>query len=441
MTAGRSPASGAGAPLSEIADPGLAAEGRARIEWADGQMPVLRSIRERFARERPLEGVRAAACLHVTSETANLVRALIAGGASAALCASNPLSTQDEVAAALVAEHGAEVHARRGEDPDAYARHVATLVTGGPQITLDDGADLLTVLHAGRPDLLEGMIGGTEETTTGLLRLRALEAEGRLACPVIAVNEARTERLFNDHYGTGQSTLDGILRATNLLLAGRTFVVLGYGWTGRGIALRARGAGAQVIVCEIEPMHALEARMEGFEVMPALVAAERGDIFVTVTGSRAVLSTAHFARMKDGAVLANAGHFDIEIDLAALRAAAVGPGGVRDVLPLVTSHDLGDGRRLNLLASGRVVNLAAGQGHPAAVMDMSFANQALAVEHLVGHGARLAPGVHPVPDAVDREVARLKLESLGVEIDVPTEGQEDYGRGWGRSRMPRHDDA
>jgi adenosylhomocysteinase len=417
---------------SEIADPGLAPEGRARIEWADGQMPVLRSIRERFARERPLEGVRVAACLHVTAETANLVRALIAGGASAALCASNPLSTQDEVAAALVADHGAEVRARRGEDPDAYARHVATLVTSAPQITLDDGADLLTVLHAGRPDLLDGMIGGTEETTTGLLRLRALEAEGRLACPVIAVNEARTERLFNDHYGTGQSTLDGILRATNLLLAGRTFVVLGYGWTGKGIALRARGAGAQVIVCEIDPMRALEARMEGFEVMPALVAAERGDVFVTVTGSRAVLAAEHFARMKDGAVLANAGHFDIEIDLLALRDAASGPDGVREVLPLVTSYDLGDGRRLNLLASGRVVNLAAGQGHPAAVMDMSFANQALAVEHLVGRAGDLGPGVHPVPDAVDREVARLKLESLGVEIDVPTEGQERYSRGWGR---------
>jgi adenosylhomocysteinase len=348
------------------------------------------------------------------------------------LCASNPLSTQDEVAAALVAEHGAEVHARRGEDADAYARHVATLVTGAPQITLDDGADLLTVLHAGRPDLLDDMIGGTEETTTGLLRLRALESEGRLACPVIAVNEARTERLFNDHYGTGQSALDGILRATNLLLAGRTFVVLGYGWTGKGIALRARGAGAQVIVCEIDPMRALEARMEGFEVMPAVVAAERGDVFVTVTGSRDVLTTEHFARMKDGAVLANAGHFDIEIDLPALRAAAVGPGGVREVLPLVTSFDLGDGRRLNLLASGRVVNLAAGQGHPAAVMDMSFANQALAVEHLVGHGRSLGAGVHPVPDAVDREVARLKLASLGVRIDVPTETQEDYWRGWGR---------
>ncbi|MBA2512717.1 MAG: adenosylhomocysteinase [Solirubrobacterales bacterium] len=418
---------------NEVSDPGLAAAGQARIEWADGQMPVLRSIRDRFARERPLEGVRVAACLHVTAETANLIRALIAGGASAALCASNPLSTQDDVAAALVTGYRAEVHAVRGEDADAFARHVLTLLAGRPQVTLDDGADLLTALHLGvggaDADGLEAMIGGTEETTTGLLRLRALDDEGRLACPVIAVNEARTERLFNDHYGTGQSALDGILRATNLLLAGRTFVVVGYGWTGKGIALRARGAGAQVIVCEIDPMRALEARMEGFQVMPATAAAEQGDVFVTVTGSRDVLTTAHFERMKDGAVLANAGHFDIEIDLAALRAVAVAPP--REVLPLVESYDLG-GRRLNLLASGRVVNLAAGQGHPAAVMDMSFANQALAVEHLVRRAGELPAGVHPVPDSVDREVARLKLESLGVLIDSPTEHQQLYGQGWGR---------
>jgi adenosylhomocysteinase len=294
-------------------------------------------------------------------------------------------------------------------------------------VTLDDGADLLTVLHSARPNLLDGFVGGTEETTTGLLRLRALEAEGRLACPVIAVNEARTERLFNDHYGTGQSTLDGILRATNLLLAGKTIVVFGYGWTGKGVALRARGAGAQVIVCEVDPMAALEARMEGFEVMPALAAAERGDVFVTVTGNRDVLSREHFERMKDGALLANAGHFDVEIDLGALRATAVAEP--REVLPLVTQFDIG-GRRLNLLASGRVVNLAAGQGHPAAVMDMSFANQVLAVEHLVAHGAQLGPGVHPVPEAVDREVARLKLASLGVEIDALSDDQEAYLRGW-----------
>ena len=389
-------------------------------------MPVLRSIRERLAGERPLAGLRVGACLHVTAETACLVRALVAGGADVALAAANPLTTQDEVVAALTAD-GCAAHGRRGEDADAYAAGVVAVVDGAPQVTLDDGADLLTILHAARPELLDGFVGGTEETTTGLVRLRALEAEGRLACPVIAVNEARTERLFNDHFGTGQSTLDGILRATNLLLAGKPLVVLGYGWTGKGVALRARGAGAQVIVCEVDPMRALEARMEGFEVMPACSAAERGDVFVTVTGNRDVLSRAHFERMKDGALLANAGHFDVEIDLAALRAAAVGEP--REVLPLVTQFDVG-GRRLNLIASGRVVNLAAGQGHPAAVMDMSFANQVLAVEHLVAHGEQLGAGVHPVPEAVDREVARLKLASLGVEIDRLSEAQAAYLRGW-----------
>jgi adenosylhomocysteinase len=401
------------------------AAGLARIEWADAQMPVLRSIRERFASERPLAGVRVAACLHITAETANLVRTLVAGGAEAALTAANPLSTQDDVVAALGGD--ADVRGRRGEDVEAYVANVLALVEGRPQITLDDGADLLSVIHDRHPDRLPDMLGGTEETTTGLLRLRALEAEGRLGCPVLAVNEASTERLFNDHYGTGQSTLDGILRATNLLVAGKTFVVLGYGWTGKGIALRARGAGAQVIICEVDPMRALEARMEGFEVMPAVVAAERGDVFVTVTGSRGVLGARHFERMKDGAVLANAGHFDIEIDLDALLAAA--DGAPREVLPMVEQYAVGD-RKLNLLASGRVVNLAAGQGHPAAVMDMSFANQALAVEHLVRHPGELAAGVHPVPEAVDREVARLKLESLGVEIDELTPEQRDYLRSW-----------
>jgi adenosylhomocysteinase len=403
----------------------MASAGLARIEWADAQMPVLRSIRERFASERPLAGVRVAACLHITAETANLVRTLVAGGADASLAAANPLSTQDDVVSALGAD--VEVRGRRGEDVDAYVANVHALVAGRPQVTLDDGADLLTVIHELHPDRLGELLGGTEETTTGLLRLRALEAEGRLGCPVLAVNEAGTERLFNDHYGTGQSTLDGILRATNLLVAGKTFVVLGYGWTGKGVALRARGAGAQVIVCEVDPMRALEARMEGFEVMPALAAAERGDVFVTVTGSRGVLTGEHFERMKDGAVLANAGHFDIEIDLQALRAAAGGPPA--EVLPMVEQYTLGE-RRLNLLASGRVVNLAAGQGHPAAVMDMSFANQALAVEHLVRHPGELGAGVHPVPEAVDREVARLKLESLGVEIDELTPAQRDYLRSW-----------
>ena len=400
--------------------------GQVRIEWADGQMPVLRSIRERFAHERPLEGVRVAACLHVTSETANLVRALSAGGAEVVLCASNPLSTQDDTAAALAERYGAAVHGARGEDADAYAANVVATVDSAPHVTLDDGADLLTVLHAARPQLLDAMLGATEETTTGLVRIRALEAEGRLACPVIAVNEAVTERTFNDRFGTGQSTLDGILRATNLLLAGRTIVVCGFGETGRGVALRAQGAGAQVIVCEIDPLRALEARMEGFEVMPALAAAERGDVFITVTGGRGVLSTAHFERMKDGAVLANAGHFDVEIDVTALGELARGHRAVR---PLVEEYDLGD-RRLNLLAQGRVVNLAAAEGHPAAVMDMSFANQALCVEHLVGHGGELAARVHPVPVRIDREVARLKLESLGVQIDTLTPEQSAYLTSW-----------
>src|SRR5215207_950377 len=415
------------AATSDISDPALAEAGQARIEWADAQMPVLRTIRERLERERPLDGITVAACLHVPAETANLVRALVAGGAEVALCAANPLSTQDETAAALAGDIGAEVHARRGEDADAYAAHVAACARRRPHVTLDDGADLVTLLHHGRPRVRERLVGGTEETTTGLLRVRALEAEGRLACPVLAVNEARFERAFNDHYGTGQSALDGILRATNLLLAGQTFVVVGYGWTGRGLAQRARGAGAQVVVCEVDPVRALEARMEGFEVMPAVQAAERGDVFVTVTGSRAVLRREHFARMKDGAVLANAGHFDVEIDLDGLRDMAV---EVRDVLPLVEQYDLGD-RRLNLLASGRVVNLAAGRGHPAAVMDMSFALQALVVEDLVRHGADLAPGVHPVPAAIDREVARLKLGALRVEIDELTPEQAAYRDSWG----------
>lgn len=389
-------------------------------------MPVLRSIRERFARERPLDGLAVGACLHVTSETANLVRALRAGGAEVALCASNPFATQDDVAAALAADHGAEVHAVRGEDAAAWAEHVAAVVARAPRITLDDGADLLIALHSARPDLLDGMLGGTEETTTGLVRLRAMEAEGRLACPVIAVNEARAERAFNDRFGTGQSVLDGILRTTNLMLAGQTVVVLGYGWTGRGVALRAHGLGASVIVCEVDPLRALEARMEGFAVMPALAAAERGDVFITVTGGRDVLCAEHFARMKDGAVLANAGHFDVEISLDDLRAAA---RDVREVRPLVTRYDLGE-RRLNLLAGGRVVNLAAAEGHPAAVMDVSFALQALAAELLAREPGARAPGVHPVPAEIEHEVAQLKLAALGVRIDALTDEQAAYLSRW-----------
>jgi adenosylhomocysteinase len=390
-------------------------------------MPVLRSIRERFGDQRPLEGLTVAACLHVTAETANLVTTLVAGGAKVALCAANPLATQDGVAAALAQEDGVEVFARHGEDLDTYAGHVADVLDRTPNITIDDGADLLVTLHAARPDLLKGLLGGTEETTSGLVRLRAMQADGRLDCPVLAVNEAATERLFNDHYGTGQSTLDGILRATNLLLAGRTVVVLGYGPTGRGIALRARGAGAQVVVCEIDPVAGLDARMEGFEVMPSIEAAARGDIFITVTGAPGVLGGPHFARMKDGAVLANAGHFDVEIDLAALRATG---GDGRRVRPLVEQYVLPDGRHLNLLASGRVVNLAAGEGHPASVMDLSFALQALSVEHLAAAEGALPAGVQPVPDDIDREVARLKLASLGVKLDELTAEQRRYRRSW-----------
>jgi adenosylhomocysteinase len=388
-------------------------------------MPVLRSIRERFAHSQPLADTKVAACLHVTAETANLMAALAAGGAEPALCSANPLTTQDEVAAALV-EEGIPVQAAHGEDVEAYSRHVHALAAWEPDITLDDGADLLVLLH--EQEKASAVRGGAEETTTGLLRLRRLESEGRLACPVIAVNESRTERTFNDRYGTGQSALDGILRATNLLLAGRTLVLCGYGPTGRGIAQRARGAGAAVIVCEVDPLCALEARMDGFEVMTALEAAARGDLFVTVTGSRSVLRREHFERMKDGAVLANAGHFDVEIDLPAL--AELADGRVRRVLPLVDEYEL-DGRRLHLLASGRVVNLAAGQGHPAAVMDMSFANLALAVEHLVLDGAELDNRVLDVPKAIDEEIARLKLESLGVEIDSLTPEQQDYLSSWG----------
>jgi adenosylhomocysteinase len=379
-------------------------------------MPVLRQIRERFARERPLDGVRVAACLHVTAETANLARTLQAGGGSVALCSANPLSTQDDVAAALAVDHGVEVRAVRGEDLDAYVEHVGALLEGAPQITIDDGADLLVTAHAIGGKALAALIGGTEETTTGLVRLRRLQDAGELTCPVLAVNEARTERALNDRHGTGQSALDGIVRASNVLLAGHTMVVIGYGWAGQGIAERARGAGAAVIVCEVDPLRALEARMAGYEVMPALDAAERGDIFVTVTGSRRVLRGEHFERMKDGALLANAGHFDVEIDLEELRARAT--GGVREVRPLVEQYEL-PGRRLNLLAHGRVVNLAAAEGHPAAVMDVSFALQALCVEELVRHHAELGPGVHQVPPTIDDEVGRLKLAALGVKIDEP----------------------
>ncbi len=412
----------------EIADVSLAAHGAGRIAWASDQMPVLGQVQARFAAQRPLDGVRIAACLHVTAETANLVRALTAGGATVSLCSANPLSTQDDVAAALVAEHGIEVRALHGEDLATYQRHIAALVAGAPQITIDDGADLLMSAHGAGGEALRCLLGGTEETTTGLVRLRRLHERGELRCPVLAVNEARTERALNDRHGTGQSALDGIIRATNVLLAGRTVVVLGYGWAGLGVAERARGAGAAVIVCEVDPLRALEARMAGYEVMPALQAAPRGDVFVTVTGSRRVLRREHFELMKDGALLANAGHFDVELDLRELAELASGPP--RQVRPLVAQYVLEDGRRLNLLASGRVVNLAAAEGHPAAVMDVSFALQALCVESLVCGKPSLDPGVHGVPPAIDQEVGRLKLAALGVSIDEPTREQADYRESW-----------
>jgi adenosylhomocysteinase len=422
------------ARTGEVSDLALAPEGEARIAWAGDQMQVLRRIRERFETERPLDGVRVAACLHVTAETANLLRTLKAGGADVALCAANPLSTQDDAAAAMAHDGGIEVHAVRGESMQAYAAHVRALLDRRPQITIDDGADLLVGAHAAGGALLDGLLGGTEETSTGLARLRRLADTDGLGCPVLAVNEARAERALNDRHGTGQSALDGIVRAAHVLLAGHTVVVLGYGWAGQGVAERARGAGAAVIVCEVDPLRALEARMAGYEVMPALSAAERGDIFITVTGSRRVLGREHFERMKDGVLLANAGHFDVEIDLDELGAIAT--GGVREVRPLLEQYETGDGARLNLIARGRVVNLAAGEGHPAAVMDVSFALQALCVEELVARGAELGPGLHPVPAAIDDQVARLKLAALGVQIDTATDEQRRYRGSWGSAPDP-----
>jgi adenosylhomocysteinase len=412
---------------SDIADIALADVGVRRVEWADSQMPVLRQIRERFAAERPLEGLAVSACLHVTAETAGLVRALQAGGASVAICASNPLSTQDDVAAALVDRHDTEVFAIHGEDPATYYRHIEAVCDKHPRVTLDDGADLISVLHAQREEQLPEILGGTESTTTGALRVRALEAAGRLAFPVLAVSDAASASLIENRYGTGQSTLDGIVRATNVLLAGSRVVVVGYGSSGRGVALRARGAGAKVIVCEVDPLRALEAAMEGYEVMPAREAAALGDVFVTVTGNRAVLGTPHFRAMKDGALLCNAGHFDVEIDKPALDKLTKSKRLVR---PLVEEHVLRDGRRLHLLAEGRVINLAGAEGHPGAVMDMHFSAHALSVEHLARAGESLDKRVHAVPSTIDREIAHLKLEALGVTIDELTKKQLDYLSSW-----------
>jgi adenosylhomocysteinase len=414
-------------PHHDVKDLALAPGGIARIEWADRQMPVLAAIRERFERERPLDGYRLSACLHVTTETANLARTLRAGGADLVLCASNPLSTQDDVAAALVSEYGIPVFAIRGEDEDTYYSHITAAVDHRPHMTMDDGADVIGVLHKDRRDQLGDIIGGTEETTTGVIRLKALEAQGELAFPIVAVNEAKTKHLFDNRYGTGQSTIDGIIRATNLLLAGRKFVVSGYGWVGRGVAMRARGMGAHVIVTEIDPMRALEALMDGFEVLPIERAAEVGDVFCTATGDKHVISRDAIARMKDGAILANTGHFNVEIDIPALEEAAVERRPAREN---VEAFVLGDGRTLYLVADGRLVNLSAAEGHPAAVMDMSFANQALAAEYVVAHADALEPRVYDVPEDIDREIARLKLESLDVEIDRLTEEQAKYLASW-----------
>jgi adenosylhomocysteinase len=411
----------------DVKDLALAPEGVRRIEWADGNMPVLAAIRERFERERPLAGYRISACLHVTTETANLMRTLKAGGADVVLCASNPLSTQDAAAAALVDEYDISVFAIKGEDNDTYYAHIDAAVDHKPQLTMDDGADVIGVLHSARREQLGDIVAGTEETTTGVIRLKALERDGKLGFPVIAVNEARTKHLFDNRYGTGQSTIDGIVRATNVLLAGKRFVVGGYGWVGRGVAMRARGMGALVIVTEVDPLRALEAVMDGFEVLPMSRAAEVGDIFCTATGDKSVITREHMERMKDGAILANTGHFNVEIEIPGLRALAV---ETRDARELVEEFRLEDGRRLYLIAEGRLVNLSAAEGHPAQVMDMSFANQALSAEYAVQNAARLERRVYAVPGEIDDEIARLKLATMDVEIDQLTEEQARYLASW-----------
>jgi adenosylhomocysteinase len=413
--------------MPDIKDPALAPEGRERIEWAAGEMPVLAQIRERFEKEKPLDGIRIAACLHVTTETANLMETLAAGGAGVLLCASNPLSTQDPVAAALTEQSGVETFAVRGEDTDTFFKHINAVLDVRPQITMDDGADMVTVMHKERLDQLTDVLGGTEETTTGVIRLRAMAADGALKYPIVSVNDADTKHLFDNRFGTGQSTIDAIMRATNRLLAGRTVVVCGYGMCGRGVASRARGMGAHVVVTEVNPTIALEAVMEGFGVMPIREAARIGDIFVTVTGDTSVIRREHMELMKDGAILANSGHFDVEIDKTALGSLATRSRRIR---AFVDEYTLADGRRLNLLGEGRLVNLTAAEGHPAAVMDMSFADQALALEWMVENHASLEPRVYPVPVEIDQEVARLKLRAMGVAIDELTEEQERYLHSW-----------
>jgi adenosylhomocysteinase len=411
----------------DVKDLALAEEGKRRIEWADRQMPVLAAIRERFEQEKPLDGYRIAACLHVTTETANLMRTLKAGGADVVLCASNPLSTQDDVAAALVSEYEVSVFAIKGEDNDTYYAHIEAAVDHKPHFTMDDGADVIGVLHSARREQLGDIIAGTEETTTGVIRLKALEAEGKLGFPIIAVNEAMTKHMFDNRYGTGQSTVDGIIRATNVLLAGKRFVIAGYGWVGRGVASRAHGHGAHVIITEVDPLRALEAMMDGFEVMTMAEAADTGDIFCTATGDKHVVARAHMERMKDGAILANTGHFNVEIEISALRDLAVEHKHARE---FVEEFTLANGNRVYLIADGRLVNLAAAEGHPALVMDMSFANQALGIEYAVEHAAELERKVYPVPAEIDAEIARLKLATMGVEIDQLTEEQAKYLASW-----------
>ena len=411
----------------DIKDIGLAAEGKRRIDWAEREMPVLRLIRERFAAEQPLKGVRLVACAHITTETANLARALQAGGAESMLIASNPLSTQDDVAACLVADYGIPVFAMKGESTDTYRRHVRAALDFKPDVIIDDGSDVVATLIKEEPEHTKKLIGSTEETTTGIVRLQAMEAAGVLNFPSIAVNNAQTKHFFDNRYGTGQSTLDGIIRATNILLAGRTLVVVGYGWCGKGVALRARGMGANVVVTEIDPIKAVEAVMDGFRVMPIASAASIGDIFVTVTGNRHVIDRDHFAVMKDGALVCNSGHFDLELNLVALRELSSEPTRVR---PFVEEYKMKDGRRVMVLGEGRLINLAAAEGHPASVMDMSFANQALSVEYLVKKKGELKPGVHLLPPEVDVEIASLKLKALGLSIDTLTAEQLEYLSSW-----------
>ena len=411
----------------QVKDLSLAEGGRRRIDWAEREMPVLRTIMERFEKERPLKGLRMSGCLHVTAETANLMRVLHAGGADVVLTASNPLSTQDDVAASLVSHDEIPVYAIKGEDNATYYKNLNAALDHKPQMTMDDGADLVSTLHKDRRDLLPQVIGGTEETTTGVIRLRAMAADNALAFPVIAVNDAMTKHFFDNRYGTGQSTLDGVIRATNILLAGKVFVVAGYGWCGRGLALRAKGMGANVIVTEVDPLPALEAVMDGYRVMPMDEAAKIGDIFVTVTGDLNVLDKHHFEVMKDGAIVANSGHFNVEINIPALEKMATSKTLVR---PFVEQYNLKDGRQIHILGEGRLVNLAAAEGHPASVMDMSFANQALAAEYLLKNHDKLKKQVYAVPEEIDKDIARIKLDAMGVKLDVLTDEQTKYLNSW-----------